>query len=104
MIRMNKFQLTAQARQDLIQIRRFTLAYWGIEQSFVYLRDLKKTLQLLADMPTMGQQCIDVGENVYRFPFRSHMIYYLTTLASDIVIAAVLHQTMLPEKHLEKRL
>jgi toxin ParE1/3/4 len=102
---MSQYQFTEQAQQDLIQIRRFTLDNWGETQSNNYLCDLDKMLQLLSEMPLMGKSCFDdLGEDVYRFPYGSHVIYYLTTPKERIVIVAVLHKSMVPRKHLEKRL
>lgn len=100
---MRKFLFTEHSQQDLIQIRRYTLLHWGSQQSTLYLNDLKKILKLLVDIPTMGKKCEDFDEDVYRFPFRSHVIYYLTASDKDIVIIAILHQAMIPEKHLDLR-
>ena len=71
----NKYDVTVYAKQDLILIRRFTSKQWGLEQSANYLNNLKKTLQLLAEMPLMGQKCVDFDEidkNIYRFPHECH--------------------------------
>lgn len=102
---MIQYLFTEESQRDLIQIRQFTLEHWGPKQSIDYLTDLKKTLQLLAEMPAMGKNCFeDCGKDVYRFPFGSHVIYYLTMSDNEIVIVAILHQSMVPEKHLDKRL
>ena len=72
---MSQYQFTNQAQQDLIQIRHFSLANCGEKQSIHYLRDLEKTLQLLSEMPVMGENCADdLSENVYRFPYGNHII------------------------------
>lgn len=101
---MSQYKFTEQSQQDLIQIRRFTLEHWGSDQSIHYLSDLKKILQLLSEMPLIGKNCLDdLGKNVYRFPFGSHIIYYLMLSEEEIVIVALLHQSMVPGKHLGKR-
>ena len=100
---MPQYLFTDQSKQDLIQIRRFTVERWGYKQSIQYLNDLRKTLQLLSGMPSMGKDCFDdLGKNIYRFPFGSHMIYYLT-MDEKIVIVAIFHRSMIPEKHMSKR-
>jgi toxin ParE1/3/4 len=102
---MIQYLFTEESQRDLIQIRQFTLEHWGPKQSIDYLSDLKKTLQLLVEMPNMGKNCFeDCGKDVYRFPFGSHVIYYLMMPDNKIVIVAILHQSMVPEKHLDKRL
>ncbi len=98
---MPQYLFTAQSKQDLIQIRRFTVERWGKDQSVLYLHDLRKTLLLLSEMPSIGKGCFDdFGKNIYRFPFGSHIIYYLTIADEKIVVVAVLHQSMVPAKHL----
>ncbi|MDF2867715.1 MAG: plasmid stabilization system [Gammaproteobacteria bacterium] len=102
---MSQYKFTGESQQDLIQIRRFTLENWSSERSIHYLSDLRKTLQLLSEMPLMGKNCLDdLEKNVYRFPFGSHIIYYLTLSEKEIVIVAILHQSMVPGKPLAKRL
>ena len=94
---MAQYLFTEQSKQDLIDIRRFTVERWGHKQSSLYLNDVRKTLQLLSDMPSMGKSCFDdLGENMYRFPISSHMVYYLA-MQEQIVIVAILHRSMTPE-------
>ncbi|OCH98938.1 plasmid stabilization protein [Legionella jamestowniensis] len=100
---MPPYQFTTQAQQDLIQIRRFTLEHWGSKQSLSYLEELKKTLQLLSEMPLMGKNCSDDLKDIYRFLYGSHAIYYIT-IPDSILIIAILHQSMVPENHLGNRL
>lgn len=101
---MSTYQLTPQAQQDLIQIRRFTLEHWGYKRSINYLKELKKIVQLLSEIPLMGKNCSDdLGKDIYRFLYGSHAIYYLT-IPKSIIIIAILHQSMVPENHLGNRL
>lgn len=102
---MSQYYFTQEAQQDLIKIRKFTFNTWGSEQSTAYLRNLKKTLQLLTEMPSMGINCKDsLGDDIYRFPFVSHTIYYTTLPNNKIVIIAILHQGMVPEIHISNRI
>ncbi len=101
---MSRYQFTDQARQDLIQIRRFTLKQWGSEQSITYLEKLKKTVELLSAMPSMGKNCAaDLGKDIYRFLYGSHAIYYLS-MPNLIIVIAILHQSMVPANPLGNRL
>lgn len=100
---MSNYQLTTQAQQDLVQIRRFTREHWGAKQSADYLNNLRKTLQLLSDMPLMGRNCSDLGKSIYKFLFGSYAIYYFV-VADSIIIIAIFHQSMIPANHLENRL
>jgi toxin ParE1/3/4 len=102
---MPQFLFTDDSKQDLIQIRRFTVERWGHEQSGHYLGNLKKTLQLLSEMPSMGKTCCEeLGKNLNLFLFGSHVIYYHLISDERIVVVAILHQSMVPAKHLEARI
>lgn len=100
---MNRYQLTSEAKQDLIQIRRFTVKQWGSMQSRIYLEELKKIMELISEMPLMGKNCADdLGKDIYRFLYGSHAIYYVTT-PNQIIVIAILHQSMVLENHLGNR-
>ncbi len=102
---MSGYILTEHSRNDLIEIRHYTFLQWGSLQSTHYLDQLKKTLSLLSEMPLMGKHCQDeLALVTYHFPFNKHMIYYSPLPNSGIIIIAVLHQGMSPQKHLEGRL
>ncbi|MBA3537005.1 MAG: type II toxin-antitoxin system RelE/ParE family toxin [Tatlockia sp.] len=101
---MSQYQFVQQAQQDLIQIRQFTLKEWGSKQSIVYLKELKKTVELLSTMPLMGKNCAnDLGKDIYRFLYGNHAIYYLL-MPHLIIIIAILHQSMVPENQLRSRI
>ncbi|MBD9643748.1 MULTISPECIES: type II toxin-antitoxin system RelE/ParE family toxin [Pantoea] len=101
---MANYQLTDEARQDLVDIRRFTMQNWGDAQSKIYLRRLQETLRTLAEMPTLGKsRALDVAEGVLSFPYVSHMVYYQPG-QKGIIILAVLHQSRVPATHLATRL
>ncbi|ALD77423.1 hypothetical protein P10159_2633 [Citrobacter portucalensis] len=52
----------------------------------------------------MGHHRIDdFGEDIYSFPYVSHMIYY-SAQDTNIVVLAVLHQSRVPTKLLGQRL
>ena len=102
---MSRYVLTQYSRNDLIGIRHYTFQQWGSRQSRHYLDQLKKTLNLLSEMPLMGKHCeIDLGLDIYRFRFNSHVIYYSFLLNNNIMIVAILHQAMLPGTHLDMRI
>ncbi|WP_281555906.1 type II toxin-antitoxin system RelE/ParE family toxin [Thalassomonas sp. RHCl1] len=99
---MPTFKLTPDAQTDLIEIRRYTLAQWGREQSQKYLFELRQTIQVLSETPTIGKKHPDVGINIYSFSHASHVIYYMIS-KQQLIVFAVLHKNMLPLLHLEHR-
>lgn len=96
------FYLTPDAQSDLIGIRRFTLQEWGIGQSQEYLSGIQQTLHLLSETPSLGKARPDVGQGVHCFPYRSHVIYYMTH-EQNLVVIGVLHKRMVPSNHLLDR-
>ncbi|WP_262143871.1 type II toxin-antitoxin system RelE/ParE family toxin [Serratia ficaria] len=101
---MPTFHLIPQAQQDLLAIRHFTVEHWGKAQSRRYLEQLRDVMHHLTDMPEAGKAHFhDLGEEIRSFPYDSHRIYYRSRPAG-ITVLAVLHQAMVPHRHLEQRL
>jgi toxin ParE1/3/4 len=96
------YRLTPDARSDLIQIRRYTLAQWGSEQSKKYLSELRQIINLISETPGIGTQRLKLGVEIFSFPHSSHVIYYHCH-AKQLVVFAVLHKSMVPMAHLEDR-
>ncbi len=96
------YRLTPDAQTDLIEIRRFTVKQWGIAQSQKYLLELRKTLRLLAETPSLGKSRPDVGSNVLSFPHVSHVIYYVVH-EQQLIVFGVLHKRTVPLNHLAER-
>ena len=102
MISIPAYRLTPDAQADLIEIRRYTLNQWGKDQSQKYLSELRQTIQLLAETPTIGKQRHEVGADVFSFPHASHVIYH-TLYEQQVVVFGVLHKNMIPLIHLDDR-
>ncbi len=99
---MANYRLTSDAREDLINIRHYTLTQWGSHQSEKYLSELQHTIQLLSEAPEMGKKRPDISANTFSFPHASHVIYYLMH-DEFLLVFAVLHKSMVPNNHLESR-
>jgi len=95
-------RLTADAQSDLIEIRRFTLKQWGSSQSLKYLPELRQTIRLLAEAPTLGKQRPELDSDVLSFAHASHVIYYVVH-GRQLVVFGVLHKRMVPLNHLTER-
>ncbi|TDR73624.1 type II toxin-antitoxin system RelE/ParE family toxin [Paludibacterium purpuratum] len=99
---MSTFRLTADAKNDLVEIRRYTLHQWGALQASTYLAELRSTFHLLAESPRLGRARPDVAPGVLSFPHGGHVVYYQTR-ESVLIVFAVLHKSMVPESHLTSR-
>ncbi len=96
------YRLTPDAQSDLIEIRRHTLKQWGRSQSQKYLSELRQTISLLAETPTLGKQRPEVASGIFSFPHVSHVIYYVIH-AHQLIVFGVLHKRMVPLNHLANR-
>ena len=96
------YRLTPDAQTDLIEIRRFTVKQWGTAQSQKYLLELRQTIRLLAETPSLGKSRPDVGSSVLSFPHVSHVIYY-GAHEQQLIVFGVLHKRMVPLNHLAER-
>jgi toxin ParE1/3/4 len=96
------YRLTPDAQSDLIEIRRYTVQQWGPTQSQKYLSELRKTMRLLADTPSLGKSRPAMGGDVLSFPHVSHVIYYVVH-EQQLVVFGVLHKRMVPNNHLVGR-
>ena len=101
-ISMPSYRFTGDAQSDLIKIRGYTLKEWGNEQSKKYLSNLRQTIRLLSETPTIGKQRPDISSDVFSFPHVSHVIYYMLR-NEQLVVFGVLHKSMVPNIHLEDR-
>jgi len=95
-------RLTPDAQSDHIEIRRYNRKQWGSEQSKKYFSELRQTIRLLAESPTLGKLRSDLGSGVYSFPYVSHVIYYLLH-EQRLVVFGVLHKRRVPFTHLVVR-
>jgi toxin ParE1/3/4 len=96
------YRLTPDAQTDLIEIRRFAVKQWGTAQSQKYLLELRQTIRLLAETPSLGKSRPDVRSSVLSFPHASHVIYYVVH-EQQLIVFGVLHKRMVPLNHLAER-
>ncbi len=97
---MTRLIFTDEAKQDLLDIQQYTQAKWGNVQAKNYLHELRNTLKRLQEQPLIGiDRSNDLGTGVQSFPYASHMIYYRTQ-KNNLIVLAILHQTMVPGLHL----
>jgi toxin ParE1/3/4 len=87
------FRVTPRAEEDLINIGRYTMQQWGIEQRDKYLRELDGRFQWLADNPKLGKARLDIEEGYYCYLQGSHLIFYQIQ-SQCIDILGVPHKSM----------
>lgn len=97
---MAKFILTDEAIAHINNIRDYTRNKWGKQHVKQYLGSLRSVLNKLAENPLMGTLRFK-EDGIYSFPYVSHTIYYAVQ-KEQIIILAILHQSMTPEIHLSR--
>ena len=103
---MKQWSVSGKAKSDLAAIRRFTLEQWGRQKAEEYLNSLYEKIRLIAKHPSIGIDCsksLNLGREIRSIIYVSHIIYYAVS-ETHISVVAVLHQSMVPKKHLLSRL
>ncbi|MBU6257111.1 MAG: type II toxin-antitoxin system RelE/ParE family toxin [Burkholderiales bacterium] len=91
-------QLAPKARQDLIDILRYTGETWGPQQLQVYRHKLDDALQAISHNPHIGHICEDLPAPFLAYLVGSHVIVYRAR-ADAVGIARILHQRMSLARH-----
>jgi len=94
-----QFRVSRAARQDLLQIGRFTERRWGKEQRNHYLRQLDEAFVLISENDSIGTTCDEIYPGYRKFSEGSHVIYYRITDRVEII--RILHKRMDPDSHLD---
>jgi toxin ParE1/3/4 len=91
------FDVSIEARADLVATAEWTIEKFGEEQAEKYIRLLNDSF---AALPRKSSRLVDVnGQKFWKQRVGSHVVYF--TRESDYVfIVRVLHESMLPENHL----
>lgn len=89
---MRSFELTTKAREDLRKIANYTEKRWGRDQRNVYIKQFDEGFHLLAESPSIGQQCDYIKEGYRKFSQGSHIVFYREATKSKITIIRVLHK------------
>jgi len=98
---MARFRLTRLAKNQLLEIARYTLKQWGKEQRDKYLGELDQAFHQLAQNPSQGRACDEIAQGLLRFRKASHYIYYFQD-EHGIIIVGVLHGSMDHKRRLKK--
>ena len=87
-----------QSNGDLSGIIEYTLKRWGVEQTRRYRNLLYQGFDLLAKSPGIGHPCDKIRKGYRRMEHGKHVVIYRVD-SETIFISRILHQDMLPRKH-----
>ena len=96
---MDVYKLSGKAEIDLAEMYEFGIYKFGLLQAQKYFLGMHDVFQVLAENPNLGRDASMFIENLKRFTYQAHTIFYLPR-AEGIFIIRVLSQRMDYETHL----
>lgn len=91
---------TDRAREDLINIWRYTYREWGEQQADHYCDGLAKAFELLAETPQVRRLRTELTPPVRIHHVKHHLIVYLE-IEGGIRLIRILHGSMEMDSHLD---
>ena len=88
-----------EAQRDLEGIWEYSFNLWGEDQADLYYDELLDRIENLVDNPRLGKSCDDIRPGYRSIQFALHVVYY-RLMGEDIDIVRVLHERMMPGRHL----
>jgi toxin ParE1/3/4 len=82
--------LSPRAQRDIDDIWTYTAEHWGTQQAAIYVCQIGQHMALIAASPTIGQACLQVRSDIFRFPSGSHVLFYQSTL-DGVDVVRILH-------------
>lgn len=92
-------KLSPKARQDIIDILRYTGETWGQPQLLAYRDKINDALQALGQNAQLGHPRNDLPRGFHAYLVGSHVIVYRIEVAS-VGVVRILHRRMSLGKHL----
>ena len=93
-----QFKLSPKARQDFIDILRYTGETWGENQLLTYRDKINDALQAIGHNPQLGHRRDDLPSTHQAYLVGSHVIVYRTR-EDSVAVVRILHQRMSLAKH-----
>ena len=91
--------LSPKARQDFIDILRYTGETWGEPQLLTYRNKINEALQVISANPQRGRQRDDLPSACFSYSVGAHVIVYRLG-ADEVAVVRILHRRMDLGKHL----
>jgi toxin ParE1/3/4 len=90
-----EIRLTLLARQDLDDIRRFTIETWGREQWLRYFSGIAQSFERITRDGSCGRARDTLRAGMRSLPYQRHLIFFerIDHAGGEIVILRVVHQS-----------
>lgn len=86
-----QLKISQRARQDIIDIGRYTSRRWGKVKRDAYLQSIDIGLNTILENPGIGRKCDYVLPKYHRFDIGRHIVFYRIS-ADTIQIVRILHE------------
>ncbi|MEZ4364016.1 MAG: type II toxin-antitoxin system RelE/ParE family toxin [Kofleriaceae bacterium] len=96
---MSRVYYTRDAELDIDNIAEYTIARWGEEQCAKYLDLLERTCEVIVPQNVRYARAVPQRPTLLRWRCERHVIYF-RNVRGGIEIVRILHERMLPLKHL----
>jgi toxin ParE1/3/4 len=90
---MSRYELSASAASDLLEIFRYTKHKWGQAQAQHYRDELDLALQRLSLTADVGRKREAIAPGLRSFPVAQHVAFYIQRKES-IIVLRILHPRM----------
>ena len=91
---MPTYKVSRKARDDLLEIGRFTQKDWGTIKRNSYLKQLDDCFKQISENPELGINVEFIAHGYRKFPQGSHLIFYKLNDTDIVEIIRVLHKSM----------
>lgn len=86
---MGVYRLSRKAEIDIAEMYEFGIYKFGLLQAQKYFLGMHDVFQVLGENPNLGRDATEFIENLKRFTYEAHTIFYLPT-ANGLFILRVL--------------
>jgi len=91
--------LSPRAQRDIDEIWDYSAGIWGVQQAEVYVRQIRRAVEIVAEDPRRGRSCDNIRAGYRKYPAGSHFVFY-RVVEGGIDVVRILHQRMDFDQHL----
>lgn len=95
-----KVEYSAEARRDLLAIRRWSVKNFGAKQTNAYLAHLHETLQLVSEFRGLALDASEIAPGLARVILRSHVAFVSKDAETSLKVVRILHASLDHQRHL----
>jgi len=85
------YKLSDLAQLDIDDIYNFSLEKFGMDRTIIYMMQMEEMFEVIVNHQQSGTSRKHIANEVYGFPYKSHMIFYRIIAINEIVILRILH-------------